>query len=128
MMYSEFVRETGCKDNEKNYQVYKELEIIYMNSDCTKKHIYDMGKKLVDNSKTEKELKFEAEMKAEVARYKEEIEEIKKEIEWKKQLLEWAKEDRNKEEIKFARRVIKSYQDDIKHCRNKIKEIKWVLA
>ena len=128
MMYSEFIEGTGCKDNEKNYQVYKELEIIYMNSDCTKEHIYDMGKKLVDNSKTEEQLKFEAEMKDEIERHKEEIEKIKKEIEWKKQLLEWAKEDGDKEQIKFARRVIKSYQDDIKYCRNKIKEIKWILA
>lgn len=37
MMYSEFIEGTGCKDSKKNYQIYKELEIIYMNSDCTKK-------------------------------------------------------------------------------------------
>jgi len=88
MMYSEFVEGTGCKDSEKNYQIYKELEILYMNSDCTKKHIYDMGKKLVDNSKTEEQIKLEARMQAE----------------------------------------IKKCQDNIEYYKNKIKEIKWILA
>lgn len=74
MLYSEFVQGTGCKEADNNYRVYKELEIIYMNSDCTKAHIYEMGKKLVDNSKTEAEIALEKQ-------YKEEIENLKRDIE-----------------------------------------------
>lgn len=64
MLYNEFIEGTGCKDNDHNYQVYKELEVIYTNTECSKAHIYEMGKKLVDNSKSESELKVEAEVKA----------------------------------------------------------------
>lgn len=49
MLYSEFVTGTGCKDNEYNYQVYRDLEILYMHSDHSHFEIYEMGKKLVDN-------------------------------------------------------------------------------
>ncbi len=49
MLYSEFVTGTGCKDNEYNYQVYRDLEILYMHSDKSHFEIYEMGKKLVDN-------------------------------------------------------------------------------
>lgn len=63
MLWSEFVEGTGCKDTEHNYNVYKELELIYMNTDCTKAHIYEMGKKLVDNSKTEEQIEKEARRK-----------------------------------------------------------------
>ena len=50
MLYSEFVAGTGCKDNEHNYKVYKDLEVMYMNSDMSKAEIYAYGAKLVDNS------------------------------------------------------------------------------
>ena len=29
MLYQEFIEGTGCRENDHNYQVYKELEIIY---------------------------------------------------------------------------------------------------
>ena len=45
MLFSEFVEGTGCKDNEKNYEVYKNLEIMYMNSNMSKAEIYEYGKK-----------------------------------------------------------------------------------
>ena len=60
MMYCEFVAGTGCKDTPHNYKVFEDLEVMYMNSDLSKEQIYEYGKKLVDNSKTEKELAFEA--------------------------------------------------------------------
>ena len=62
MMYDEFVKGTGCKDNEHNREVFKGLEAIYMATNLTKEQIYEAGKKLVDNSKTEKELAFEKEI------------------------------------------------------------------
>ena len=66
MMYDEFVKGTGCKQNAHNYQVFRNLEVMYMNTDMSKQEIYEYGKKLVDNSKTEQELKLEAEIKAEI--------------------------------------------------------------
>ena len=58
MLYGEFIEGTGCKDNEHNYKVYCDLEIMCMNSDMSKAEIYEYGKKLVDNSKSEKRAGF----------------------------------------------------------------------
>ena len=126
MLYSEFVAGTGCRETDHNYQVYKELEIIYMNTDCTKEHIYEMGRKLVDNSKTEAELKLEAEIKEEIESNKNMIEVYKKEVAWKKNLIEADPYD--KEFVKDCKRMIKYYNEQIKFHRNKINELKWVLA
>ena len=129
MLYNEFIQGTGCRATEKNYKVYKELEIIYMNTDCTKEHIYEMGKKLVDNSKTEKELELERQIKDEIETNKRQIEIYKGEIEWKESLIdinpmtqtdiEWNKD---------CKRMIKYYKEQIKFHRNKINALKWVLA
>jgi len=126
MLYNEFIEGTGCKDNEHNYNVYKELEIIYMNTDCTKQHIYEMGMKLVDNSKSEKQLAFEAEIKEEIESHKRTIELYKKDIEWKQTCIEeWADD---KEWVKQLKSEIKYYKEQIKYQRHKINELKWVLA
>lgn len=49
MLYSEFVEGTGCKENMHNFKVYRDLEVMYINSNLTKEQIYEYGKKLVDN-------------------------------------------------------------------------------
>ena len=59
MMWSEFIEGTGCKDTQHNYEVFRNLEILYTNSEMTKAQIYEYGKKLVDNSKTEQETEVE---------------------------------------------------------------------
>lgn len=74
MMYSEFAEAVGCRDNDHNHKVFRDLEIMYMNSDMSKAEIYEYGKKLVDNSKSEAELKVEAEVKAEIEVVEAEIE------------------------------------------------------
>lgn len=128
MLYNEFVEGTGCKDNEHNYKVYKELELIYMNSDCTKAHIYEMGKKLVDNSKSEAELKVEAEVKAEIEEHKAEITQYKKWIEENKEFAAYWKEQGDKEMVAFYKNPIKHWEQEIKYHRNQINALKWVLA
>lgn len=55
MLYDEFVKGTGCRETEKNYQVYKELEALYMNSNLSKDEVYTLGKMRVDNGLTDKE-------------------------------------------------------------------------
>lgn len=71
MLYSEFINGTGCRDTEYNFKVYLNLDILYMNSSLTKDEIYEYGKKLVDNSKSEAELRAEQEVKENINRLKE---------------------------------------------------------
>lgn len=128
MLYSEFIEGTGCKDNQKNYKVYKDLEVMYMNSDLSKAQIYEYGKKLVDNSKSEAELKFEADIKAQITEAKEEIEKRKMWIEQNKKHIEAWKEYGDKEMVSFYRKSEKYWKEEIKEFRNKIEALKWVLA
>ena len=128
MLYNEFVEGTGCKDNEHNYKVYKELELIYMNSDCSKAHIYEMGKKLVDNSKSEAELKVEAEVKAEIESIKDEIESAKHWVEYYGSIKKLYKEEGDKYWEKENRRMENVYKEEIKKLKNRINALKWVLA
>lgn len=128
MLYNEFVEGTGCKDNEHNYKVYKELEVIYMNTDCSKAHIYEMGRKLVDNSKSESEMKVEAEVKAEIEEHKAEIAKYKEWIKQNEEMLVYWKEQMDKEMIAFYRNPIKHWKEEIRYHRNQISALKWVLA
>lgn len=119
MLYNEFIEGTGCRDNEHNYKVYRDLEIMYMNSDLTKSQIYEYGKKLVDNSKTQKELEFEAEIKVEIATLKEDIESYKRQLEYEEAMLE--NEIKEKSDCK---RMIRFYKDNIKMAKNRIYTLK----
>lgn len=128
MLYSEFVEGTGCRDNDHNYKVYKDLEVIYMNTDCSKAHIYEMGRKLVDNSKSESEMKVEAEVKAEIEEHKAEIAKYKEWIKQNEEMLVYWKEQMDKEMIAFYRNPIKHWKEEIRYHRNHISALKWVLA
>ena len=128
MLYSEFVEATGCRETEKNYNVYKELEIIYMNTDCTKEHIYEMGMKLVDNSKTEKELELERQIKEEIEAYKEDIERYKSDLYFTEADLRYWQAEGDKTMVSLKKNSVKYYKGEIKALRNKINALKWVLA
>lgn len=128
MMYSEFAEAVGCKDNDHNHKVFRDLEIIYMNTDCSKAHIYEMGKKLVDNSKSEAELKIEAEVKAEIEAAKAEIESDKHWVSYYKGQKEYNKSVGDKFWTDENRRMERYYTEEIKKLRNRIAALKWVLA
>lgn len=128
MLYSEFVEGTGCKDNEKNYEVYKNLEIMYMNSNMSKAEIYEYGKKLVDNSKSEVELKIEAEVKEKIEEHKKEIAQYKEWIKQNEEMLSYWKEQMDKEMVAFYRNPIKYWKKEIRYHRNQISALKLVLA
>lgn len=115
MLYDEFLNGTGCKDNDKNYKVYKDLEIIYINTDCTKEHIYEMGKKLVDNGKSDEQIKFENEIKAKIAEHKEFIKNYKISIE-----NECGFMYPNKSYIKYCKNMIDWH-------KGKIRELRWII-
>ena len=128
MLFTEFVEGTGCRETEKNYQVYKELEIIYMNTDCTKEHIYEMGRKLVDNSKTEEELEFEAKIKAEIEDHKAEIKDNKKWISYYNDMADMFKADGEKELEKHNKNMAMMHRKDNMRLRDRIKWLKSELV
>ena len=124
MMYSEFVKGTGCKQTEHNYKVFCDLEIMYMNSDLTKEEIYEYGKKLVDNSKTLEEIALENEIKADIETAKAEA---KRYTENAKLYDQWAKEETDEFWKKDWKRQAKLSRDWAKAERNKIAELKYIL-
>ena len=127
MMYSEFVAGTGCKDNAHNYKVFQNLEIMYMNSDMSKAEIYEYGKKLVDNSKSEEELRVEAEIKAEIDEQKKRIEEAKRWIEYYKESYNFWKSAGDKEMSAMNKRSLDYYKDEVTRARAQIRALRWVL-
>lgn len=128
MLYSEFIEGTGCKDNDHNYKLYKELELVYMNSDCTKQHIYEMGKKLADNSKSEAEIQAEAKIQAEIDEIKEQIKSNNNWITYYKMQKDYNKSVGDKYWEKENRRMEQYYRSENKQLRNRIAALKWVLA
>ena len=127
MLYSEFVEGTGCRETDHNYQVYKELEIIYMNTDCSKEHIYEMGRKLVDNSKTEEELRLIAEVKAEIEDLKRQLKVFQEDA---KRYMEFHKEEVREFGVKETYwKVQAEWQKELaRTTRNRIAALKWVLS
>ena len=126
MMYSEFAQNTGCKDNEYNHKLFKRLEIIYMEDDSiTKEEIYDMGKKLMDNSKSEEQIRLENEITCEIECYKEDITRHKTEINQYKALIA---EETDKWFIRTWKDSIKWRRAEIKRLQLKINNLKWVLG
>ena len=124
MLYNEFIEGTGCRDNEYNYKVYKDLEVMYMNSDLSKTEIYEYGKKLVDNSKPEHLTKLEKEIKEQIAEYR-------KEVKWYKEKNDTLKALLNVESdlywITEWRRQMKYNRDQMRAYKQKIVELRWVL-
>ena len=128
MLYNEFIEGTGCKDNDYNYKVYKDLEIMYMNSNMSKSEIYEYGKKLVDNSKSEAQLKLEAEVKEQIEEHKEEIAKYKEWIEQNEELIKYWKEHMDKEMVNFYKNPIKHWKQEIRYHKNQITALNWVFA
>jgi len=128
MLYGEFIEGTGCKDNDFNYKVYKNLEELYMaNDSITKEDVYKAGKKLVDNSKTQTEIEFEKQTQKEVNELREANESYKKEIEMYKGFIEyWPNEDHKewKYQISWRRNIIIRNENAIKEYKYFFKFIK----
>lgn len=127
MMYSEFLNGTGCKNNDHNYEVFKNLEAMYMNTDMTKEEVYEYGKKLVDNRKNEEQTKLEEKVKAQIEEHKLEIAKYKEWIEQNEKMLSYWKERMDKEMMAFYRNPIKYWKEEIRYHRNEIDALKWVL-
>lgn len=109
MLYSEFIEGTGCRDKECNYKIYKDLEVLYMNSDISKEKIYEYGKKLVDNSKSDEEIKAEQELKEKIAEVKKEIKEYNDNIKYYREKRDKYKAEKNKEGADYYNMIVKNY-------------------
>lgn len=127
MLYNEFVEGTGCRDNDHNYQVYKDLEIMYMNSNMTKAQIYEYGKKLVDNSKSQKELELDEKIGQEIVNLKSEIGQYRDWIKHNQECLTYWKEEGDKEMIAFYKNPIKTWKKEIERIKAQIRAYEWVL-
>ena len=127
MMYCEFIEGTGCKDNEHNYEVYRNLETMYMNSDMSKQEVYEYGKKLVDNSKTEAQIKLENEIKAEIAEIKEQIKDNKQWIESYEESAAYHKEWGMMDLYKMDKSGAKWKREENRQLKIKMRGLKWVL-
>lgn len=126
MLYTEFLEGTGCRDNDHNYKIYKQLEIIYMNDESTTKaDIYEYGKKLVDNSKPHEIIDLENQILADIESDKRQIKELTEDINRIKGYIEneldplWKKSWRN--DIKWRKQ-------DIARLKTHIKLSKLILA
>lgn len=97
-----------------------------MNSNISKAQIYEYGKKLVDNSKSEAELKVEAEIKTEIEEHKTQIATLREWIKQNEEMLSCWKG--NKEMTALYRNPIKNWKEEIRHHKNQITALKWVLA
>ena len=128
MLYSEFIEGTGCNDNEHNFKVYKDLEVLYMNSDISKQEVYEYGKKLVDNSKSPEIIALEKEIKEQIDHIKYEIEDDQKWVNYYKEMKNITRSDDNKYYYREHCRMEKLYREDIKRKKGKIAELKWILA
>ena len=130
MLYSEFIEGTGGRDNAHNMKVYKDLEIMYMNSDMSKAEIYEYGKKLVDNRKSEETLRFEAELKDEIKRLKDDITWYKNDIARYQYYLNDSSWNilNTEEEKRSYKGSIKYDREQIKYLKQRIRELKWVLG
>ena len=119
MLFDEFVEGTGCRETDYNYKIYKRLELMYMaDESISKEEIYEYGKKLVDNSKTETELVQEQKLKQENVELTQHIDFLKSEVERYKS---YAKDETDPFYIKHYKSQAKVLTQQIAHYRTVIR-------
>lgn len=125
MLYSEFVEGTGCRDNEHNFNVYKRLEIVYMNDDSmSKEEVYEWGKKLINNDLTEKQKEMNRLLEEEIEFYKNQYESYRSQVATYK---EYAKTSVLSEDRKYWNGQAKWYADMAAEAKVEIKKRKFCI-
>lgn len=128
MLWNEFVEGTNCRDNEYNFKVYKDLEVLYMNYDAmTKEEVYKLGKKLVDNSPSEEELRVIREVTAEIDDCEGRIEDLQEAIRMREEVAEVWKEKGDPELVKELLRDVKYWKESIRELKAEIKRLKLII-
>ena len=123
MLYDEFIAGTGCRDTAKNYKVFKDLEILYMNSDLPKEQIYEYGKKLVDNSLTEEQVIWNDNIDRQITELKEALEIWKSDVARYESNRDWSKLH-GWDDIDFWNKEIKQAKTQMKSIRWNIRQLK----
>ena len=123
MLYGEFLQGTGCRDNANNYKVYKDLEILYMNSDLSKEEIYEYGKKLVNNDLSEAQKEWNADIDRQIASAQEQVDYYLGEAEYYKGVIAmWLGYD--EDSVKSGKYQLKRVRREARYYKNKIRELK----
>lgn len=128
MLWNEFVEGTNCRDNEYNFKVYKDLEVLYMNYDAmTKEEVYKLGKKLVDNSPSEEELRLIRETQEAIADCEERIVCIQKSIRYMEEAAELWKARGDEEFAKECLDKTKPSKKRVRELKAEIKRLKLII-
>ena len=123
MLYDEFLMGTGCRDNADNYKVYKDLEILYMNSELTKQEIYEYGKKLVNNALTVTQIAWNEDIDRQIAKIQEQVDYYLGEAEYYKQVIAmWTGYD--EDSVKSGKYQLKRVKREARYYKNKIRDLK----
>ena len=124
MSYDEFLQGTGCRDNADNFKVYKDLEILYMNSELTKQEIYEYGKKLVNNGLTVKQIEWNAEIDRQIADLRTQADTLTADIARYKENYDYYIANYWKDIAESWKRDIKWAKADLRRVRAKIRDLK----
>lgn len=127
MLYEEFLEGTGCRDTAYNMKVYKDLEIMYMNSDMTKQDVYEYGKKLVNNDLTDKQKEWNREMNEKIEEFKNELEGMQEILERCERDLRYWKNEGDEYMAGLRRMDIRYYKREIIRIKAEIKRHKSCL-
>ena len=128
MLYYEFVEGTGCKDSEYNHKVYENLEVMYMNSDMTKEEVYEYGKKLVDNGKSEEQIAFENRLKEERKALRSEAKAYSERANFYDTEARLFKDKGDYDSWRAYRSWAESCREDARRLRSKIRELNFILG
>ena len=127
MMYSEWIENTGARDNEANRKTWERIERIYMEDESfTKEDAYTWGKALMNNEPSEEEKAFRAKIESEIKELQEALKAAKEQKAWHEEQKAWY----NKEDEDFHYYKYKAEADgrEIKRIKAENQAKKWIIA
>lgn len=121
LLFGDFVEDLDWEETDRNYKLYKWLELLYMNDNMTNREsIYELGKKLITSDDAEAVMIYKEYIKAQIARHNSLIDAFKVEIEYVERTLPIDDNNRSRW-IWLAQKAIKvQYQY--------IKDLEWILG
>lgn len=121
LLFRDFVEDLGWEETDHNYQLYKWLELLYMNDNMTNREsIYELGKKLITSDDTEAAMIYKEYIQNQIARQKSQIDDFKIEIEYTERTLPIGNNNRS--------RWVWIAQEAINVTHQRIKDLEWILG
>lgn len=123
LWYKEFIDHAHIQDTDYNYQLYKYLELLYMNDDSISLVcIFKLGRKLVKSNEIEAKIEYKEYVKKQIAEHKLRIEGYERDlIYYEFRLLTADDSSYYKRWIELTKRTI-----DAEHQR--IRNLEWILG